>query len=790
MNSLRCRLVSLTGSSGRRLCEATACDTTSQCGSGEVCASASLPGALLRRHLLRDRPQCGSCRPLPACGNRDDVRGWTTCNDPVRGQGEYACIGDARCQPGYTTDANNTCTNVAVDGRLATPAQGGVVTSSGCGGTRTFVGLPRQPAARRSLRRRSTSEAAAPTRSASSIGSGALSSLPRGRELRRRRPVRRLPSQDLHRLHHATAPARSTPTCSSPDRHRAGGQQRARRSSTPASAPALDDAVLRLLPEGLRLVLRAWTRRPASRTPSATRSAARATARPAPAARAAAAASSSASPTTACIAATATATAAAQRCSNDDDQCAPPVGSRRLPARAASAEQRPAGRRAARGAGAAPGCACPRAAPATARQRCIADPSCQPIYQSSSARPRRRRLRRLRAVHRRRRQLDRRTACRRLRRRLRADLHRCADANPGTVVDPTRSVLDARPAAHRRRRRSPSPTVMARDLGRGQIRRRSSTAGWSQLTADVTVDGQARPRLAPAPRRSSRRCRAAPTATSISRRSCFQATSLSNRIDLAGPHDCGEARITYALEGGVTDRRHRMTIIVELGQPDDGTRSAARWRRAGSRCRSSPARRCCRRRATSTGRSCASTGRIRCAPTSSSSGRTIGDGGAPDPNSAWELREWHLGADGGLHLSLLQAGGRSATLATSADFTTGRRPTRPRCSRGTARCPRAVPGGDLVGERLAHQPRCSRATARRLPTWSTALNQMACAGCHTTETNSAFAHVGGALRRASAAPRSRTSCASSSRSARSTCSRRPRSAHDAVARRRLHSGVH
>src|SRR5262249_43801218 len=59
----------------------------------------------------------------------------------------------------------------------------------------------------------------------------------------------------------------------------------------------------------------------------------------------------------------------------------------------------------------------------------------------------------------------------------------------------------------------------------------------------------------------------------------FQVTSLSNRIDLAGQHDCGEARITYALAGGVSDRFHRMTVIVELRQPDDGTRCEATARR-------------------------------------------------------------------------------------------------------------------------------------------------------------------------------------------------------------------
>ena len=50
----------------------------------------------------------------------------------------------------------------------------------------------------------------------------------------------------------------------------------------------------------------------------------------------------------------------------------------------------------------------------------------------------------------------------------------------------------------------------------------------------------------------------------------FQPTSLSNRLDLADTTSCGEARITYALSTGVTDNRHRMTLIVEMRQPYDG----------------------------------------------------------------------------------------------------------------------------------------------------------------------------------------------------------------------------
>ncbi|HEY1587132.1 MAG TPA: hypothetical protein VGH63_15660, partial [Polyangia bacterium] len=52
----------------------------------------------------------------------------------------------------------------------------------------------------------------------------------------------------------------------------------------------------------------------------------------------------------------------------------------------------------------------------------------------------------------------------------------------------------------------------------------------------------------------------------------FQPTALSNRMDLADTSSCGEARITYAHVAGSSDRRHRMTVIVELRQPYDGNR--------------------------------------------------------------------------------------------------------------------------------------------------------------------------------------------------------------------------
>ncbi len=57
-------------------------------------------------------------------------------------------------------------------------------------------------------------------------------------------------------------------------------------------------------------------------------------------------------------------------------------------------------------------------------------------------------------------------------------------------------------------------------------------------------------------------------------------TALINRIDLARPGDCGEARISYALNDGYRDFFARLHLIIELRVPDDGNSCrtvAQRW---------------------------------------------------------------------------------------------------------------------------------------------------------------------------------------------------------------------
>jgi cytochrome c553 len=101
--------------------------------------------------------------------------------------------------------------------------------------------------------------------------------------------------------------------------------------------------------------------------------------------------------------------------------------------------------------------------------------------------------------------------------------------------------------------------------------------------------------------------------------------------------------------------------------------------------------------------------------------------------AAWELREFHLGSDAKLHQSLLPLQIDPAAVQTSADFLTWAQSNATALARGTATFPAAyqVPTGSEDGTIVS----LSDATTADL------VNRSTCAGCHTTATNSAFAHV-------------------------------------------------
>jgi hypothetical protein len=206
----------------------------------------------------------------------------------------------------------------------------------------------------------------------------------------------------------------------------------------------------------------------------------------------------------------------------------------------------------------------------------------------------------------------------------------------------------------------------------------------------------------------------------------FVPTSLSNRIDLADAGSCGEARITYALSVGVSDRRHRMTLIVELRQPDDG-----------ARCRTTAQ--------TWVGLSTLGGAALQSAlqtiytpllaPANLKQVRTneflVGpDMGTPQ---AWELREFHLAADARLHQVLLPLQIDPAAVAAAPDFLTWAQANSVGLARGTVTFPAQyqIPTGSEDGSRVT----LSDGTVADL------VNKSTCAGCHTTATNSAFAHV-------------------------------------------------
>ncbi|HEX9102104.1 MAG TPA: hypothetical protein VF997_07870, partial [Polyangia bacterium] len=252
--------------------------------------------------------------------------------------------------------------------------------------------------------------------------------------------------------------------------------------------------------------------------------------------------------------------------------------------------------------------------------------------------------------------------------------------------------------------------------------------GWlAQLGTTATVGGQtsaARPGAAAFVAALPRRADGVLDATKLG----FVPTALSNRLDLADGASCGEARITYALAGGVTDRRHRMTVIVELRQPDDGAycRTTAQAWVALSKLDGAALQ--------------AALQAIYApllTPANLKQVRTneflVGPQDFSQPAAAWELREFHLGADARLHQVLLPLQIDPTAAQASTEFLAWAQANRSGLAHGTVTFPAQdqVPTGSENGTRIA------------LPdaTLADLVDKSTCAGCHTTATNSAFAHV-------------------------------------------------
>src|SRR5689334_7840435 len=84
-------------------CSGKPCATTSECGSGEVCAAAHCAALSCDTIWYATDPATGLCTPLSGCVDPSSVAGWAPCSDPCAGLGENACLKDQRCQATYAS---------------------------------------------------------------------------------------------------------------------------------------------------------------------------------------------------------------------------------------------------------------------------------------------------------------------------------------------------------------------------------------------------------------------------------------------------------------------------------------------------------------------------------------------------------------------------------------------------------------------------------------------------------------------------------------------------------------
>ncbi len=206
-------------------------------------------------------------------------------------------------------------------------------------------------------------------------------------------------------------------------------------------------------------------------------------------------------------------------------------------------------------------------------------------------------------------------------------------------------------------------------------------------------------------------------------------TALINRLDLTKPGNCGEARLSYALTRAYSDGNQRMTLIVELVVPDDGhgCRSVAqRWAELSMQD-SAEARRTALIAFYSELLKPEGLGQIR---TNEFLNRT-----GKEP---WELREFHRNSDG-----FLQAVPVAQTVdqrfAADAGFLTWVQNNATALLAENAVIPASYLGAASTedGGRLK-----LNGAAGISSSVENALNQQSCAGCHLTETNSPFVHIG------------------------------------------------
>jgi hypothetical protein len=732
-------------------CHDKPCTTSNECGSSEVCASQRCQALACDTTWFATDPSNGSCRPLPACGNRDDVRGWESCENPCGALGEHACISDPRCQPAYaTTGAGTTCPQPVFGSAGSSANAGGLGTNDSpvCNDTtvRNFMACDANPLRVDPCAGKSDADCRADTRCVAE--NLALPTPPPACDCPADAPcscgndagsgTRSFECRVRTCGDFRDAECAAHPECQAGGLAANGSGDIAPNTPVP---PGVDPRFTNgCFPKGSGSCFSMDERT--------------------------CLAHSECHPVGEICYCPANATCACgggkflfcepddglhrcdsdtecggdQRCSNDET-CAPPVGGgfggsggfdpgaindgTTGPAKGAPVPLTTpvAG---------CSGVCVPKGCTGYGEARCNADPTCAPHYllqctpygggnpaafapcggptgggtTGAEGAPA--------------------SSCG----SCEPTFTHCSDLDGTVVIDPGKSVLLTVPSVVD----APVfafPAVMSRLAGSADAAP-FVTAWLSQITATQTISGRTAPArqgatqfLAQLPRRGDGLLDPGQLG--------FQVTSLSNRIDLAGPKDCGEARITYALKNGVTDRRHRMTVIVELHQPDDGAQCktiAQQWIALS----------------TLSGDALTQAAAAIYAPLLTPAnlsqvrtneflvGPTTGDQKMDEP---WELREWHLGGDGQLHLALSkQAVDPSVT--QSAAFVSWAKDYSGALRNGTA----TVPDSFLAvissenGSRVAFT---TGAIDDRLV--ETAINKLACSGCHTTESNTAFAHV-------------------------------------------------
>ncbi len=702
------------------------CQTSNECGATDTCVAAHCQALSCDATWYAVDPATGQCRPLPGCGNRDDVRGWKSCDNPCVNVDENHCIADSRCQPVYSSDQTQEQICEAAGGAPPLPPVGtkDVPNVPSCGGTRTFDGCRPNPVIVDPCQGLTDAACSADSRCVleqladdCACAAGQTCNCGNSTDCRMKTCFDYQTAADC--AAHSECTSGNSGVCNCPndgtlcDCAPPPGTDPPFEGCFPkggGSCNGMDEPTCLTHPECHAVGTACYC-------PALT------------SCKCSGGSFSFCEPDDGLARCNSDSDCGGDQRCNNDEACAPPVGGGGF---AIPTPAFPPGTPVPDDV-AAPSLSCaglcvPKGCTGYGEQSCNNDPTCQPIYildcspyggggvapgpcgggeDAANGQP---------------------ISCG----GCEPTFSGCVDATPGSVVDPARSVLLRDPTVVD----DPAfafPQVMSL-LAKSADPAPFVERWLTQIAETQTIGGEvatARPGakdfLSLAPRRKDGHLDLVQLG--------FQVTSLSNRIDLAGPHDCGEARVTYALGGGVTDRRHRMTIIVELGQPDDGAHCMAvakKWIALSSL----------------TGNDLVAAARAIYAPllvpAHVNQVRTneflVGDQfdpntGAPPP---WELREWRFGADGDLHL----ANSKQAvdpTAAQSDAFTTWAQSNQAGILSGAAIVPDqflAVTSSEN-GSRISVQPWGGVGHADI----ENALNKNACAGCHTTETNSAFTHV-------------------------------------------------